>query len=277
MSETPRLSRRELRELGKLDAPPADEPLLTETAELRLGRPSRRDLREAAERERAEMEARQAARAGDISDDVSPSPDEVPSADEPPTVEMSAEPSTAGDSSADVADGDVVESSEEATADVHQRKSVFDRFEDESENVESPAEDDGVAPTPEHSDMETADEIDGDENVPLRDRFLAMTKKDEPGEDVNAETEAITAPTAEAPGEESESPHAAHSDEEAEGEATDSYADTEVESPNRRWLIPLLIIVLGLLVGYLAGSWINKNYLSESVPYVATEIVNLLL
>ena len=51
----------------------------------------------------------------------------------------------------------------------------------------------------------------------------------------------------------------------------------EVESPNRRWLIPLLVIVLGLLVGYLAGSWINKNYLSESVPYVATTITNLLL
>ncbi|MBM7825239.1 cell pole-organizing protein PopZ [Arcanobacterium pluranimalium] len=47
MSETPRLSRKELRELGKLTARESDSPSLSETAELRLRRPSRKELREA--------------------------------------------------------------------------------------------------------------------------------------------------------------------------------------------------------------------------------------
>ncbi|WP_124053840.1 hypothetical protein [Arcanobacterium ihumii] len=47
MSETPRLSRKELRELGKLATRESDSPSLTETAELRLRRPSRKELREA--------------------------------------------------------------------------------------------------------------------------------------------------------------------------------------------------------------------------------------
>lgn len=47
MSDTPRLSRKQLREMGKLTVRDADAPL-TETAQLRLRRPSRRELREAA-------------------------------------------------------------------------------------------------------------------------------------------------------------------------------------------------------------------------------------
>lgn len=46
MSETPRLSRRELRELGKLQARPADSESTTDTTELHLRRPSRKEMRE---------------------------------------------------------------------------------------------------------------------------------------------------------------------------------------------------------------------------------------
>lgn len=47
MSEEPRLSRRQLREMGELTVRDASTPSLTETEELRLRRPSRRELREA--------------------------------------------------------------------------------------------------------------------------------------------------------------------------------------------------------------------------------------
>lgn len=296
MSETPRLSRRELRELGKLDALPADDTALTETAEMRLRRPSRKELREAAERERAEMEARQSAETIDDAEDVpaedaptgdvpaedvpvDETPADEPVADDPVTDEAPADESGEDDGGEatqamdaiaadhDEPGSDVVVDTPENAAEAQQRKSVFDRFEDDSHADAAPAQ-------PEHADEETVDEIDGDEDLPLRDRFLAMTSKDEHKEPEDA----ADAPTPATPVSTDESASVAV----AEGNdpaVVDDYDDdgVEVESPNRRWLIPLLVIVLGLLVGYLFGSWINKNYLSESVPYVATTITNLLL
>ena len=296
MSETPRLSRRELRELGKLDALPADDTALTETAEMRLRRPSRKELREAAERERAEMEARQSAETIDDAEDVpaedaptgdvpaedvpvDETPADEPVADDPVTDEAPADESGEDDGGEatqamdaiaadhDEPGSDVVVDTPENAAEAQQRKSVFDRFEDDSHADAAPAQ-------PEHADEETVDEIDGDEDLPLRDRFLAMTSKDEHKEPEDA----ADAPTPATPVSTDESASVAV----AEGNdpaVVDDYDDdgVEVESPNRRWLIPLLVIVLGLLVGYLAGSWLNKNYLSESVPYVATTITNLLL
>lgn len=296
MSETPRLSRRELRELGKLDALPADDTALTETAEMRLRRPSRKELREAAERERAEMEARQSAETIDDAEDVpaedaptgdvqaedvpvDETPADEPVADDPVTDEAPADESGEDDGGEatqamdaiaadhDEPGSDVVVDTPENAAEAQQRKSVFDRFEDDSHAGDAAAQ-------PEHADEETVDEIDGDEDLPLRDRFLAMTSKDEHKEPEDASD----APTPATPVSTDESDSVAV----AEGNdlaVVDDYDDdgVEVESPNRRWLIPLLVIVLGLLVGYLAGSWINKNYLSESVPYVATTITNLLL
>ena len=296
MSETPRLSRRELRELGKLDALPADDTALTETAEMRLRRPSRRELREAAERERAEMEARQSAETIDDAEDVpaedaptgdvpaedvpvDETPADEPVADDPVTDEAPADESGEDDGGEatqamdaiaadhDEPGSDVVVDTPENAAEAQQRKSVFDRFEDDSHADAAPAQ-------PEHADEETVDEIDGDEDLPLRDRFLAMTSKDEhkePEDAADAPTPATPVST-----DESDSVAVAEGNDPA---VVDDYDDdgVEVESPNRRWLIPLLVIVLGLLVGYLAGSWLNKNYLSESVPYVATTITNLLL
>lgn len=296
MSETPRLSRRELRELGKLDALPADDTALTETAEMRLRRPSRKELREAAERERAEMEARQSAETIDDAEDVpaedaptgdvpaedvpvDETPADEPVADDPVTDEAPADESGEDDGGEatqamdaiaadhDEPGSDVVVDTPENAAEAQQRKSVFDRFEDVSHADAAPAQ-------PEHADEETVDEIDGDEDLPLRDRFLAMTSKDEhkePEDAADAPTPATPVST-----DESDSVAVAEGNDPA---VVDDYDDdgVEVESPNRRWLIPLLVIVLGLLVGYLAGSWINKNYLSESVPYVATTITNLLL
>lgn len=306
MSETPRLSRRELRELGKLDALPADDTALTETAEMRLRRPSRRELREAAERERAEMEARQSAETIDDAEDVpaedaptgdvpaedvpvdetpaDETPAEEPVADEPVADESVTDEAPADESGEDdggeatqamdaiAADhdepgSDVVVDTPENAAEAQQRKSVFDRFEDDSHVDVAPAQ-------PEHADEETVDEIDGDEDLPLRDRFLAMTSKDEHKEPEDAAD--APRPATPVSTDESDSVAVAESNDPA---VVDDYDDdgVEVESPNRRWLIPLLVIVLGLLVGYLAGSWLNKNYLSESVPYVATTITNLLL
>ena len=57
MSETPRLSRKQLREMGQLGVRDAQTPSITDTAELRLRRPSRRELREA-ERANAQAEER---------------------------------------------------------------------------------------------------------------------------------------------------------------------------------------------------------------------------
>lgn len=64
MSETPRLTRKQLREMGKLEVKPDDAPALTDTQELRLRRPSRKEMREAerAEHERNEMLAVREAR-----------------------------------------------------------------------------------------------------------------------------------------------------------------------------------------------------------------------
>lgn len=66
MSETPRLTRKQLREMGKLAARPEDAPALTDTQELRLRRPSRKELREAerSERERNELLAAKGAAEG---------------------------------------------------------------------------------------------------------------------------------------------------------------------------------------------------------------------
>lgn len=51
--ETPRLTRRQMREQGLLSAP-ADGPSVLDTTELRLRRPSRKELRELAEHETAQ-------------------------------------------------------------------------------------------------------------------------------------------------------------------------------------------------------------------------------
>lgn len=60
MSDTPRLTRKQLRELGKLEVKSPDAPSLTDTQELRLRRPSRKELREA---EKLRATARAAAEA----------------------------------------------------------------------------------------------------------------------------------------------------------------------------------------------------------------------
>ncbi len=302
MSESPRLSRRELRELGKLESLPDSAPSITDTAELRLRRPSRKELREAAERERAEMEARQEAQARDDAeaDESDDTLAEEPVAPSEGTESEGAEPSDAvgtfddsqdadddgestqamdalpadGAFSADEpadepADEDVAEPEE--TPDTHERKSVFERFEDDQE-VEAELGEGVVAP--EHNDLETAEEIDGDEDVPLRDRFIAMTKKDEPTDEVSAETQAMVTPSAEVTVDESDSQAVAEGNEPIDD---DDHDDVGIEAPRRTWLNILIVILIGVLLGYLGGSWINQNYLSAPAPFVPVEIANLLL
>ncbi|MDP9805658.1 hypothetical protein J2S70_000240 [Trueperella bonasi] len=287
MSETPRLSRRELRELGKLEALPADEVTLTETAELRLRRPSRKELREAAEREKLENNVSETAQ--ESSDEITPAAevqDAVEQTDQQSETDVTQEePSDLSTSKAnESADGD------ESSPESQQRKSVFERFEEYTDGAQIQSGDHAVVASREHAQIESADDQEIDEDSPLRERFLAMTRKDGQGSggqsgaagatnEVEIAEPVSAEPSDAEPGDAEPFADTAPStaaSENTEDETLDDYEDIEVESPKRQWLVPVLVIVLGLLVGYLAGSWITKNYLSDSEPPQASETTMLL-
>lgn len=142
MSEEPRLSRRQLREMGELAPRDASLPSLTETEELRLRRPSRRELREA-ERSNAEAEDRIRATFENVSGTDLP---DAPAA------------SFSDDNEEPVAFGEFFEdfsAQEEAGANTHEqpneniasldtqsspeRKSLFERFGDEEDEKPEPS------------------------------------------------------------------------------------------------------------------------------------------
>ncbi|WP_341830467.1 hypothetical protein QEV59_05360 [Trueperella pyogenes] len=170
--ETPRLTRRQMREQGLLSAP-ADGPSVLDTTELRLRRPSRKELRELAEHETAQGRS---VRDGD---------DYVGE----PTQAMKAVPRAGVSRSG--ADPEPVQ---------HERKSVFDRFEDPATarrgSAGSESRQDTAIPSlkeppsraelsdsraEENSEDDTTDSANPDTTAEgsLRDRFLAMTKRDD--------------------------------------------------------------------------------------------------
>ncbi len=263
MSEdTPRLSRRQMREQGLLDAPAATPPVY-DTTELRLRRPSRKELRELAERAAQEQTR-------DESTDVG-EPTQAMEA-----VQVPAEPT------------------EPVEPVHHERKSVFDRFEADEPEVgahkpadaaEAPAPG-GVTPAEAGrggTDAKPADEpapvvepapadgADDDEDYEdsLRDRFLAMTKREtEAGaEETKQDEPKVAAPVA----------TKAQAEPANQEETAESTPDTEVEAPRRTWLNFIILILIAALVGYLGGSWINVTFLSEPLTGVVNDLAPLLL
>ena len=261
MSEdTPRLSRRQMREQGLLDAPAATPPVY-DTTELRLRRPSRKELRELAERAAQEQTR-------DESTDVG-EPTQAMEA-----VQVPAEPT------------------EPAEPVHHERKSVFDRFEaDEPDSGANKPADGSEAPatggvTPVEArhvgagakpagepapvaESTPADGTDDDEDYEdsLRDRFLAMTKREnEAGaQEAKQDDPKVAAPVA-----------AKAETEPANEETAEFDQDTEVEAPRRTWLNFLILILIAALVGYLGGSWINVTFLSEPLTGVVNDLAPLL-
>ncbi|QOQ38619.1 hypothetical protein [Trueperella pecoris] len=233
--ETPRLSRRQLREQGKLEAVPADGPSVLDTTELRLRRPSRKELRE--------LESRQLPA-------VSASSSEADDYIGQPTQAMDAIPAPAA--VPPVAADEPIQ---------HERKSVFDRFEDHDaksaladQNADQAVDPDGAerVPAQDPVEEETDNGDDSMEEESLRDRFLAMTRREDKGSSV-----ALVEGTP------------------AAGE--DEVEETEYEAPRRTWLNVILLILIAGLVGYLGGSWINVTFLSDAVPGAHETITEFLL
>lgn len=226
MSETPRLSRRELRELGKLQARPADAQSLTETSELKLRRPSRKELREAQKAESAAVETDAADVEKTDEAAVAESPVESQVVPEDPTGQISANSTSAdaSDQSDDVeaTDADVTGDETEPVGDdtvadeateQPERTSVFDRF---YEDVEASATEESTSADADksHDDARASGEAEFDQvlesddsddssaaagvaaagtstHVPLRERLREMTRRgrgeDKPADNVAEE------------------------------------------------------------------------------------------
>lgn len=351
MSETPRLSRRELRELGKLQSRPADAESITETTELRLSRPSRKELRElersqAAEREavaerhrrveeeRAAREAREAEEArlaeeearqaeelrhaeeahlaqeaqqvdqpvpddqsvqaesvtasetyndvelhnvneSEITEAVAAEPTELTVASSQEGCDLEAAPQHCEHPSSDtdestqldlaqISDGDMATDNEksdeascdgavageEAVAEQPARTSVFDRFnDDESESLEdrllARTRDRAVAAT---ESAELRDGVfDADVHRNTDDSFTGEVKND----DAHAASDDVETV-------------AAHENTVIDDE------DADEGSPRRTWLSYILLVLIAIVVGYLAGTWIDKNWLSDAPEFTNT-------
>ncbi|MEW6957106.1 hypothetical protein [Trueperella pyogenes] len=259
--ETPRLTRRQMREQGLLSAP-ADGPSVLDTTELRLRRPSRKELRELAEHATAQGRS---VRDGD---------DYVGE----PTQAMKAVP-RAGVSRPG-ADPEPVQ---------HERKSVFDRFEDPAAarwgSAGSESRQDTAVPSlkepPSRAEMpdsraeeNSEDYATGSANPDttaegsLRDRFLAMTKRDD--------TDGVVEKSQ---GEEAVTPVAEKRTSVSEAKTPDepSEEETVVEAPRRTWLNIIILVLIAALIGYLGGSWINVTFLSDPLPGVPADATYLLL
>lgn len=290
MSETPRLSRRELRELGKLQARPADAESLTETTEVHLRRPSRKEMREARKAESgiiqkiddetiAQFEAEKARAQAPAEEQVVP--------EDPALTDGAEEQSTPA------------------------RTSVFDRFNDDADAADADVAEgaDGSAAS------EAADvaEVPEPEAVPLHERLRAMTRRDRgahKSDDVVESTDTVESPdtveptgdveepaseTGEPAGETHEKSTVTRTsvidasdveDYELESDVAEPaadetqvvaptaatavgvdeyYAEEEEEvTPRRTVLNYILLILIAVLVGLLVGMWINNAFLSAA-------------
>lgn len=289
MSETPRLSRRELRELGKLQARPADAESLTETTEVHLRRPSRKEMREARKAESgiiqkiddetiAQFEAEKARAQAPAEEQVVP--------EDPALTDGAEEQSTPA------------------------RTSVFDRFDDADDADADVAEGADGSAASEAADVAEAPEP---EAVPLHERLRAMTRRDrgahksddvvestdtvEPADSVESagDVEEPVSETGEPVGESHETSTVTRTsvidasdveDYELESDVAEPaadetqvvaptaatavgvdeyYAEEEEEvTPRRTVLNYILLILIAVLVGLLVGMWINNAFLSAA-------------
>lgn len=286
MSDTPRLTRRQLRELGKLEARPADDTSMT--AEIRLRRPTRKELREQEEMQRKERE-RAAAQAAGLDD----------AAAELETQEYDAL-QDADQAGREVNRGGAAS----ARASVPERTSVFSRFDTDGDEpdqlplrtgtsaaeaasvgpatgelaaAQSTAQDHAVEATPQDlaaqpaaaQMAETEDFDEGADDQTLRDRFLEMTKQREPETGTGTLAPVSAAPAAEA-NTASESAEAAESEESED-------VPVEVEASKNTWLTWILLLLVAAIVGYLGGSWINMTFFSAPAQVDVGVVTNLIV
>lgn len=337
MSEEPRLSRRQLREMGELAPRDASVPSLTETEELRLRRPSRRELREA-ERANAEAEERirstfESVSANDIS--------EVPVAS---LSGNSEEPAAFGEFFGDFAAEEEAESSAHdqrsetiPSPDMQpslERKSLFERFGDDeeekpeaslhdrlvertSEDFSSAAEDDTASAEAGGEEVHELPAAEGDAVV--EDNAQEPTAKDEEcvceispekSSDMCAEQEpdgdACDSADSKSDDESIESgagaeaeldrhdselvtaePQEETRDPESETVATEKsedqseavvVVDTKRDSGGFGWLVLLILIVIGAMIGYLGGMWFATVWLaapSMGIESIVTTVLTI--
>ncbi|QOR46936.1 hypothetical protein INS90_06500 [Trueperella pecoris] len=261
--ETPRLSRRQLREQGKLEAAPADGPSVLDTTELRLRRPSRKELRELAAREESRQMPAVSASSSEGDDYIG-------------------QPTQAMHAISVPADVPPVAADEPIQ---HERKSVFDRFEDHEaesaladQNADQAVDSDEAERVPAQDPIEEEPDNGDDsmEEKSLRDRFLAMTRREDKGSSVPL-VEGTPASSVEDVREPRDVPATTPDVMATPAAGEDEVEETEYEAPRRTWLNVILLILIAGLVGYLGGSWINVTFLSESLPGAHETITEFLL
>ncbi|MGV9189300.1 hypothetical protein ACTOVN_06515 [Arcanobacterium canis] len=263
MSDEPRLTRRMLKEQGKLTTRPANAVPLTETAELRLGRMSRKEIRmrereeartaaleaqRAIEQARAAKEAQEAPEHDTAEHKMNVSGPHAVVEDEKLAEEVLAEPATE-ESPAVVDEGIQQAVSEETPAESPERKSVFDRFEKKQE------EDDSV----------------DDDEPSLHQRLTAMTSRD--SVTIGADEEPGILKSQAQSDEIDQDVHATEKVAAVRGESGYvDFDDEEDDEPStfRSVLGWILIIIIGVLVGYLIGTWVNQTFFSAGVYEPAT-------
>jgi hypothetical protein len=310
--EKPRLSRREMRERGLLKPADANAPeegvrqLLTETQELRLGRPSRQQLREQEKRARRQHAVAQAtsspgavgtpASAGtpaaeeqtaEPAHDVAITPDSAASSD------IAAEPELEGLSAAHIEavsaptrtgtapSASSADTSAAAGTDVsgqNERKSVFDRFDDApliSDDARASRDTNGEAAVK----NKAAESADG---ATLEDKFLARVRND-----VGASWPGPSSPTGEAsaltrrfaePAQAGEAHSVPPRSEPvptrtpiAERDFLDADEEEEVVDEKPRGGLMLVFgIIAGAVLGVLIGMWLKNTFFSSGVVDVQT-------
>ena len=262
MSEDqPRLSRREMRERGLLkpaDAETADElrEKLTYTQELRLGRISRRQLREQAESESALTAASSLSATSSVS---------ATSGDEAPVVPAVESVGSSAESAAEAAPEAPAEqllnlpSPETAPSDINNgRRSVFERFDS------APLLDDGIRPVPSAPTPGVAAvNDDASSEATLEERLLARVQQD------TAESQW---PNGNPPSQDGQSPIRQESIPAAptrtpvmeKAETIDIEEEVSDEKP-RGFLMIFVGILLGLALGVLIGV-LARNFILSSDP-----------
>lgn len=258
MSEDqPRLSRREMRERGLLkpaDAETADElrEKLTYTQELRLGRISRRQLREQAESESALTAASSLSATSSVS---------ATSGDEAPVVPAVESVGSSAESAAEAPAEQLLNlpSPETAPSDVNNgRRSVFERFDS------APLLDDGIRPVPSAPTPGVAAvNDDASSEATLEERLLARVQQD------TAESQW---PNGNPPSQDGQSPIRQESIPAAptrtpvmeKAETIDIEEEVSDEKP-RGFLMIFVGILLGLALGVLIGV-LARNFILSSDP-----------
>lgn len=275
MSETPRLTRRQLREMGKLQTRPNDAPSLSETQELRLRRPSRKEMREAERREREQLEKL---------DMAAKEEENLPSVQETSAGQTGSEPSLRTPSRVSVFDRfseDGRGGSEEESSVSQQKAKPAGRETDRAQSTPAPDSHTNAAQEPEpgageytggnaaHGESDVCPGREQEDNS-LRSRLLQRMQGDTVSD--NEPAAARDAGADASGGQEEAAPRpGAEEDAEEEKSAEECAGVSEVEvradyGQKHSWLLFLVLIVVGAIIGYLLGSWINAAFFSAGDP-----------